>query len=61
MVAWQNSGEITAESIRRQQKDWTVTLLKSKLASKQMQRQEFNSMSFFWRSKYIRSGGRVRD
>lgn len=61
MVAWQNSGEITAEAIRKQQQEWHVTLLKSKLDSKKTTRKDFEAMTFVWRAKFIKNGGKVRD
>lgn len=56
----ENSG-ITVEAVKKIQKDWAVTILKSKLDSKKTTRKDFDSMPFMWRSKYIRSGGKVVD
>lgn len=61
MIAKQDSGGVTVESIKKQQKDWMVTTLKSKLAAKKMSRVDFNEMSFMWRARYIKSGGKIFD
>lgn len=50
----ENSGGVSVEAVKKIQRDWTVTLLKSKIAAKKMQRKEFDSMSFVWRQKFIK-------
>lgn len=61
-MLWQSSEDATmVEAVKKQQQEWSVTLLKSKIAAKQMRRKEFDSMSFAWRAKYVKSGGRVTD
>lgn len=61
MLARQNSEGATAEAIKRQQAAWTVSVLKTKMQAKQMTRLDFNKLSFSWRQKFIKNGGRVVD
>lgn len=59
-MLWQGS-EVTAESIRKQQQEWIVTVLKSKIAAKKMRRKDFDGLSFVWRAKFIKNGGKIFD
>lgn len=61
MLARQNREGVTAESVRKQQAEWTVTVLKSKVAAKKMSRTDFNLLSFMWRTKFIKNGGKIFD
>lgn len=61
MISWQDSGEVSAEAIKRQQRKWQITLLRSKLDSKKTTRKDFDKMPFMWRSKFLKNGGKVRD